>query len=108
MTPIEHYRDAERLLQRADDEGPSLHREQQRLLLDAAQVHATLATAHMTAGVWGVMQATVDEASARTLLAHHLRALASAEDVTDWPRYIRQVADGHDDGTSYLQLDVTP
>jgi hypothetical protein len=45
-----------------------------------------------------------DEASA--LLARHLRVLASAAGVTDWPAYIRSVADHHDAGTAWLDEDM--
>lgn len=53
MTPTEHYREAERLLQYADDVAARVTPDQQRNAVLASQVHATLATAHMTAGVWG-------------------------------------------------------
>jgi hypothetical protein len=39
----------------------------------------------------------------RELLARHLRSLASAVNVEDWPAYIRSVADGHATGTSWYR-----
>ena len=49
MTPTEHYRLAERLL--ADAE-MAPHPGMAESFMRAAQVHATLANAHITAGVW--------------------------------------------------------
>lgn len=39
----------------------------------------------------------------RALLARHLRVLASAVNVEDWPAYIRKVAAGHEAGTSWYE-----
>jgi hypothetical protein len=39
----------------------------------------------------------------RELIARHLRAAASAVNVTDWPAYLLRVADGHADGTSWYR-----
>lgn len=58
MTPLEHYREAERLLRRAAEVAygkQSTTRPPNEVVAEAvavAQVHATLANAHMTAGVW--------------------------------------------------------
>lgn len=38
----------------------------------------------------------------RELVARHLRSAASAVNVTDWPAYLRDVADGHADGSSWF------
>lgn len=62
MTPIEHYREAERVVHLIDqglhevlridkNEAPRYWATTSPLLA-LAQVHATLANAHMTAGVW--------------------------------------------------------
>lgn len=39
----------------------------------------------------------------RELIARHLRAAASAVNITDWPAYLRRVANGHADGTSWYR-----
>jgi predicted RNA-binding Zn ribbon-like protein len=39
----------------------------------------------------------------RELIARHLRAAASAVNITDWPAYLRSVADGHKSGTSWYR-----
>jgi hypothetical protein len=59
--------------------------------------------ARMAAAVAFVVTEQHQEQRDRELLARHLRALASAENVEDWPGYIRDVADGHDAGTSWYR-----
>jgi len=39
----------------------------------------------------------------RDLIARHLRAAASATNITDWPAYLQRVADGHRTGTSWYR-----
>lgn len=45
MTPSEHYREAERLLRLAEQQGNDAYTVQIALIVQYAQVHATLATA---------------------------------------------------------------
>jgi hypothetical protein len=59
MTGPEHYREAEGLVQFADKVG-DVDRERGRRLLAAAQIHATLALAAVTAEAAGIYHAHGD------------------------------------------------
>lgn len=50
----------------------------------------------------------VTEPEARALLARHLRVLATAVNVSDWPAYIRSVAAAHERGEAWLDLPEGP
>lgn len=39
----------------------------------------------------------------RELIARHLRAAASAVNITDWPAYLNRVADLHETGEAWYQ-----